>query len=93
LEFFIRNKARPDLVVVLPFLSLAFKFFGDIEIGQLGRLDNFSVDFEGKGTKVLIVDAFSSLNVLPDVFAESLDDEMELGLRVEGFGGLVGAGL
>ena len=80
-------------MVVFSFLSLTVKFFGDIKIGQLGRLDNFSVDFEGKGAKVFIVDTSTGLNVFLDVFAECLDDEMELSLGIEGFGSLVGTGL
>ena len=93
LEFFIRNKAWPDFMVVLSFFSLIIKFFGDIKIGKLGRLNNFGVNFEGKSAEVFIVDSSSSLDVFLDVLTKGLDDEMELGFRIEGFSSLVGTGL
>jgi hypothetical protein len=93
LEFFIRYKAWPDLVVMFSLLSLTIEFLGDIEIGQLGWFDNFSVDFEGKCAEVFIVDSSSCLDVFPNVFSKGLDDEMELSFRVKGFGSLICTGL
>jgi hypothetical protein len=67
LEFFIRYKAWPDLVVMFSLLSLIIEFLGDIKIGKLGWLDDFSVYFKGKGAEVFIVDSSSCLNVFPNV--------------------------
>ena len=80
-------------MVVFSFFSLIVKFFGDIKIGKLGRLNNLSVNFEGKSAKVFIVDSSSSLDVFLDVLSKGLDDEMELGFRIEWFSSLVGTGL
>jgi hypothetical protein len=93
LEFFIRNKAWPDFMVVFSLFSLIVKFFGDIKIGKLGRFNNFGVNFEGKSAEVFIVDSSSSLDVFLDVLTKGLDDEMELGFRIEGFSSFVGTGL
>lgn len=83
-QSFVRNEARPDFVIVEPLLSLVAKVLGDIEIRMLGWLDNIGVNFKGKGSKIAIVDASSAGDVLFDVLAEGPDDEMELGLGVEG---------
>jgi hypothetical protein len=56
-------------------------------------LDEVGVYFKSKGSKVLIVDSSSGLNILFDVFAHGFEDKMELGLWIEGFGSLVCSGL
>ena len=63
-------------MVVLSFVSLIVEFFCDIEVRQLSGFDDFSMDFKGEGSKVFIVDSSTCLDVLLDVLAEGLDDEM-----------------
>lgn len=80
-------------MVVESLLALDGEFLGDVEVGVLGRLDQVGVDLEGEGAEALVVDAPAGEDVLADVLAEGLDDEVELGLGVEGLDGLGGAGL
>lgn len=75
------------------FLSLIGKIFSDIKVGVLGRFDQIGIHFESEGSEIAVVDSTAVDDLFPDVFTESLDDEMELGLGIEGFDGLVGPGL
>ena len=80
-------------MVVFSFISLVIKFLCYIEVRKLGGFDEVSIDFKGKGSKALVIDASSSLDVFFDVLSECLDDEMELSLGVKGFGSFVGTWL
>ncbi len=93
LQFFIRNKARANRVVVHTLFALIREIFGDIEVGMLCGFDEICVYFEGKGSEVAVVYSAAVNNLLPDVLSESLDDKMELGLWIQGLHRFAGPGL
>jgi hypothetical protein len=93
LESLVGDEAGPDGVVVHALFSLIGKILGDVEVGVLGGLDQIRVYFEGEGSEVAVVHSAPVHDLLPDVLAEGLDDEVELGLGIEGLDGLVGPGL
>ena len=74
LEFWVRHEAWPNFVIMHSFLALSGEVFGDVEVGQLGWLDEIGVDFEGESAEVAEIDAFAGSHVFLDVLAERLDD-------------------
>ena len=57
-------------MVVESFFSLVSQIFGDIKVGVLSRFDNVSVDFEGKCSKVAVVDSSTCSDILFDVLSK-----------------------
>ena len=88
-ELFIRNKTRPDFMIMLSFFSLIAEFFSDIEIGELSRLDKISIDFECKGAKSSVVYTSSSLHIFPDVFSKGFENKVELRFGIQGLNGII----
>ena len=76
-------------MVVFPFLPLVIEIFRNVKVRKLGRLHDVSAYFEGKSTKVFVVDSPSCLDVFLYVLPEGLNDEMELGLGIKGLGSFV----
>lgn len=60
---------------------------------MLGRLDQISVDFEGKCSKVTVIDSSSLNDLFSDVLAQSFDDKMELGFGIKRLHRFIGPGL
>ena len=60
---------------------------------MLGRLDEVSVDFEGEGSKIAVVDTVALDDLLADVLSERFDDQMELRLGVKWLHALTSPGL
>ena len=57
-------------MVMESFFSLVSQIFGDIKVGVLSRFDNVSVDFEGKCSKVAVVDSSTCSDILFDVLSK-----------------------
>ena len=80
-------------MIVHPLFSLIRKIFRDVKVGMLGRLDQISVDFEGKCSKVTVIDSSSLNDLFSDVLAQSFDDKMELGFGIKRLHRFIGPGL
>ena len=76
---FVGHETGTYLVVVHTLVALVGEIFGDVEVAVLGWFDDLSVDFEGEGSEVFVVDSSACEYVFFDVFAEGFDDEVELG--------------
>jgi hypothetical protein len=90
---FVGHETGTYLVVVHTLVALVGEIFGDVEVAVLGWFDDLSVDFEGEGSEMFVVDSSACEYVFFDVFAEGFDDEVELGFGVEGFEGFGSAWL
>lgn len=66
---FVGDETRPNFMIVKSLLSLIAEVFGDIEIRMLSWLDDIGINFESEGSKIAIVDASSTGDVLLNVLA------------------------
>lgn len=81
------------MVHMLAVSPLGVQLLSHLEVGVLERFDVVGDHFHGEGAEVLEVNALPVLHFFPDVLGGGLDDDVELGLRLEGLVGGDGSGL
>ena len=86
-ELFIRDKAWPDFMIMLSFLSLVAQLFSDIEIRELGWLHKIGIHFKSKGSEASIINTSPCGHVLSNVFCKPSEDKVELRFGIQRFNG------
>jgi hypothetical protein len=93
LQLLVRREAGADGVVVHAFLALVRQLLRDVEVRVLGWLHQVGVHLEGEGPEVAVVHSPALHDLLPDVLAEGLDDQVELRLGIQRLHRFTGARL